>query len=106
MESHTRAARRAHWRRLLESHARSGLSLRAFAVREGVSPHTLAYWKYKRSEPSPSRPSQLIPVTLIDSIATSSAPITLELEGARLTLPSNFDGDSLVRALEILRRPC
>jgi len=46
MASKDRAAHEAYWRDVLDRHAASGLSLRAFAAREGLSANTLAYWKY------------------------------------------------------------
>ena len=39
----TPAARR--WRRLVEEHAASGLSSKAFAAKKNVNPRTLAWWR-------------------------------------------------------------
>ena len=41
----TPAARR--WRALVEAHACSGLTTRAFAEREDVNPRTLAWWRWR-----------------------------------------------------------
>lgn len=35
----------SRWQKLLHDHARSDLSLRAFAASRGVNAHTLAWWK-------------------------------------------------------------
>jgi transcriptional regulator with XRE-family HTH domain len=106
METKSRSARRAHWQKLVEAQARSGLSLRVFAERLGVSPHTLAYWKYKRPVAGIDAAPKLLPVTVVDSFPPTATGITLEIDGARLTLPVDFDGESLARAIAVLRRPC
>lgn len=99
-------SRLEHWRRLVAEHASSGLSLRAFAARAGVSPNTLAYWKYKRgSGSSPSGP-QIVPVTVVDDARAPVASIVLELDGARLELQPGFDADDVSRLIGILRRSC
>jgi len=49
-----RAGREAYWRDVLDRHAASGLSLRAFASCEDLSANTLAYWKYSM-RPAPTR---------------------------------------------------
>jgi len=66
-----RAAREAHWRDVLDRHAAIGLSLRAFAAREGLSANTLAYWKYTRLARPAERSTTLVPVHVIDDRASS-----------------------------------
>lgn len=111
MDTSTRAASEARWRRLLEEHSRSGLSLREFSVREGISANTLAYWKYKRpigpSSPGRSNPGpQIVPVTIVDDAPDIGGVITLELGGARVTLARGFDREDVSRLITLLRRPC
>lgn len=42
-----RQLRREHWRALLETQQRSGLSLAAFCRRRGLRKGTLSFWKWK-----------------------------------------------------------
>jgi transcriptional regulator with XRE-family HTH domain len=99
-------SRSEHWRRLVTEHASSGLSLRAFAARVGVSPNTIAYWKYKRGVGSSSSVPQILPVTVVADARTAAASIILELDGARVELRPDFDADDVSRLLGILRRTC
>ena len=64
-----RAAREAYWREVLDRHAASGLSLRAFAAREKLSANTLAYWKYTRLARPAEVSTTLVPVHVIDDSA-------------------------------------
>jgi len=107
MRPNTRAERAERWRRLVLEHARSGLSLREFAGRRGVSANTLAYWKYTRRIASASvSASTLVPVELIDDLRGAGADLVVEVGGARLTIPSGCDFEQVARVLELLRRPC
>jgi hypothetical protein len=103
MDSTTRAE---HWRRLITEHAESGLSLRAFAARAGVSPNTLGYWKYKRGIVPASSVPQIVPVTVVEDARPSAVSIVLELGGARLELRPGFAADDVSRLITILRRSC
>jgi hypothetical protein len=98
-------ARAEHWRRLVTEQASSGLSLRAFAARAGVSPNTLAYWKYKRGVSAAPVP-RIVPVTVVDDARPSAASIVLELGGARLEIRPGFDAGDVSRLIGILRRSC
>lgn len=86
METKSRSARRAHWQKLVEAQARSGLSLRVFAERLGVSPHTLAYWKYKRPVAGIDAAPKLLPVS-----NRPANPICFSLAQARSCQPWTVD---------------
>ncbi len=106
MESNTRAARSERWRRLVVEHACSGLSLRAFAARHGVSANTLAYWKYtRRIGAKPARLS-IVPVRVVDDASVVRAELVIEFSDARLRILPGFDAELLSRVVEVLRRPC
>ena len=94
-----------HWQRLVAGQARSGLSVRAFAERHGVSPDTLTYWKYKRRGARPTR-TTFAPVQVIDDGNMRGREFVLELDGVGVRIPPDFDADALVRLLAIVRRPC
>ena len=63
-------------------HARSGLSLRAFAERAGVSVNTLAYWKYRRRIAGEARSPVFVPVKLVDDLHGVRSELVVEIGGA------------------------
>jgi len=103
MAPRDRAAHEAYWRDVLDRHAASGLSLRAFAAREGLSANTLAYWKYTRLARSAKASTALVPVHVIDDRASSDQDITLSLDGVHVSIPRGFDEDHL--AVTVTARP-
>ena len=65
------------WRLVLEEHGRSGLSVREFCSREGLSVASFYGWKRTlRSRDANAAPVELVPVEVVDSIgsSTESAP--------------------------------
>jgi len=74
----------AFWRRVLDRQRRSGLSVRGFCLREGVSVASFYSWRRKiferdaqRGEAANSRPQGLVPVEVISGEAISpSRPMT------------------------------
>lgn len=104
MPTRSTSARASYWHALLDAHARSGLSLRAFAVSTGVSVNTLAYWKYTRSRRSGR--SSIVPVTVIDDLPRAGGEFVLELGAARLRIPASTDPDRVVGLLRALAGPC
>jgi hypothetical protein len=101
-----RAGREAYWREVLDRHAASGLSLRAFAACEKLSPNTLAYWKYRRLAKPAVRSATLVPVHVIDDGASCVRDIVIAIDGAHVSIPRGFDEEHLARVLSVLRRPC
>lgn len=101
-----RAGREAYWRDILDRHAASGLSLRAFASREKLSPNTLAYWKYKRLTKRAARSTTLTPVHVIEDRASCAQNIVIAIDGVHVSIPRGFDEEHLTRVLSVLRRPC
>lgn len=87
-------------------HARSGLSLRAFAKRMGVSANTLAYWKYTRRIAGAAKAPVFVPVKLVDDLRGVRPDLVVEFGGARLCIPRGCDLEQVARVLELLRRPC
>ena len=45
---------RADWRRVLSRQAQSGLSIAEFCRREGLSPQSLSWWRWKLREERPA----------------------------------------------------
>ena len=94
----------------LSEHKESGLSLGAFARRQGLPLHRLQWWRGRLNElnehsqehPAPVR---LVPVRIRPTPASSSLPpgIELEIRGGRLLrMAGPFDPDLLVRLVRAL----
>jgi hypothetical protein len=94
------------WGRLLQEHSRSGLSLREFARRKGLSTNTLGYWKYKRRVSTAAPAPEIVLVKAIDDPVGVGGELTLELGGARLRIPPGCDLERVARVVSILRRSC
>ena len=112
------AGKRRRWkapdaRAVLRAHVASGLSLAAFARREGLSPTRLMWWrKQLRGRPSatppPSAPVRWLPVSIRRSapVSTSTPHVEIAVRGGRVIhVEGPFDPQGmaeLVRALEEL----
>lgn len=112
-------------RQLLQEHARSGQSLKAFALSRGLTPQRLSWWKSKFArEASSLAPSSSVPfvaLALPDRTSTpcpergsapSSEPASpalprdgyeLRLDSVRsLRIPHDFQDQTLARLLRVL----
>jgi hypothetical protein len=95
------------WRRLLEQHDKSHLSVRAFCELHGLSEASLYAWRRTLAERDFAR-MQFVPVHLIPEskpTATDDATGALELvlgAGRLLRIGSGFDGPTLARLLALL----
>jgi len=110
-------------RRVLARWARSGLTQRAFAQREGMRPGTIAWWRHvfrragereaqargRRQRPvgTPQAAAAFVEVTM-DSAARPGAA-TLEVivrTGQVIRVPRAFDATSLRAVVAALEAPC
>jgi len=90
----------SEWERLVREQKRSGLSVRAFAERRGVNPHTLSWWRWRiRVEPrSQAVVERFVPV-VVEATASSEPDLeprvgTVEVElpgGAKLRFDHPLD---------------
>src|SRR5881227_1435006 len=90
------------WRPHLEAWESSGLSLRAYALREGLNVGSLASWK-RRLRPAGASPTSFVPV-VVDPVSTRR-PDGLELvvgDGMVLRIPPDFDETTLARVVRAL----
>lgn len=90
--------------------ATSGLSVREFAERHGLSKWTVHSWK-KRQRELARGASDLVPVEVVSrESAAPETPTGFELVlsgGMTLRVPPGFSTDELRRLLEVLgSRPC
>ncbi len=101
------AAKEAFWRGVLQRHAASGMSVRAFCEQERLTESTFFAWRRtiaerngqaKRSPRSPA----FVPVTVTDRSAPE-ASIELELAGGRmLRFPQSISTERLVALIQAL----
>jgi len=79
------------WRALVEACDQSGLSRRAFAEREGLQPHTFAWWSTRLSPkqaratraPTPVASVRFVPVRVSSSTAQTKSRVARALAGAQ-----------------------
>jgi hypothetical protein len=93
----------AEWRARLEAWDASGLSLRAFAKREGLTPHTMWTWK-KRLRGVTRAPTGFAAVVIGRGAEVSNGAFELVIRGMSLRIPPDFDEASLVRLVSLLGR--
>jgi len=108
-----RGGREAEYRRLFARQARSGLSAREFAEREGIAVQTFYWWRCElrrreRAQPTRQDEPEFVEVSLNPSTPTAWVEgIDVQLpDGVLIRVPSGFDEDDLVRVLSVLRRSC
>jgi len=97
---------REYWRSVIEKWSSSGLSQRQFCEESGISLSTFCYWRRRLREDAETGPaSRFIPVEIKPprrGTALSCYEVRLE-SGARIRVPFDFESDSLVRLIDLLR---
>jgi len=91
-------------RTLLAEQARSGLSVKAFAERVGLSPQTLYWWRGELRRREEARSS--VDLVEIEVSAEPSSEFEVRVRGdeLRVLVPASFDPEHLLRLLATLRR--
>jgi hypothetical protein len=118
--------REKFWRRSIRQQQRSGLTVRAFCLREGLKEGAFRWWRQalarrdrevaattqadREGEPIEAAPT-FLPVRLLDPEeipARPSPPIEVVLRtGPTIRVPSGFDPRTLGQVLAVLEgRPC
>jgi hypothetical protein len=95
----TKEEREAYWRELLAKQAASGLSGRAWCVREAVSYTTFTYWRRRLGQPAAVAPLTLIRV---DGGEAEACALWLSVGGARIEVRPGFDAGLLKRVVAAL----
>lgn len=93
----------AIWRERVERLENSGMSVRDFAAREGLSRQSLYNWKKRveRVEPkNVKRVAALVPVR----VGSTAPPFEVVVEAGRVIVrvPPDFDESALARLLDVL----
>lgn len=110
------------WRLVLEEHQRSGLSVRRFCQREGVSEPSFYAWRREIRQRDAERadeatgaskgPRRLVPVNVIGPVSNAppvDQPVTKPLEivapgGWKLRCDPNVDPDRIGALLDVIGR--
>ena len=114
-KSHTSTTRRQRWTReqaraVLEKQASSGLTVRAFAEREGLEPARLYSWRERLGVSSGQRlaaSAASMPERAAFVEVRAHRPSRIELvlrTGHVLFVPDSFDAGVLSRLVEVLER--
>ena len=91
-------------RALFREQARSGLTVKAFAERRGMSPETLYWWRCElRRRESALGSADLVEVEVSREPA-SDLEIRVSGDEVRITVPEGFDAEHLRRLVTVLRR--
>jgi hypothetical protein len=91
------------WRPHVEAWKSSGLSLRAYALREGLGVGNLAAWK-RRLQSAGQSPTSFAPVVVEPSSARRSETMELVVGDAMvLRIPVDFDETTLARVVRALQ---
>jgi hypothetical protein len=101
-------ADRAEWSRRVEEWRRSGLDLRAFAVRASLSLRTLSWWRWRLESEASKSSTALMPlsssfVELEAAPIAMTAPFEIVLVSGRIVrVPVAFDDAALSRLLGVV----
>jgi transposase-like protein len=96
------------WQSRVDRWSASGLTAEQFAAREGVSPHSLSWWKWqlrKRGRNAAARSPEICFVALQEAPEAVAAAEPFEVllaTGHRVRVPARFDTAALARLVEAL----
>lgn len=104
---------RKDYEALINEHATSGLTLKAFALSRGLNLGTLYAWhRQLRPKKGPVRPKvEFVSVDLVEPVEMASPAMDrafeVVLRGDRvLRVHTGFDGDELLRLVSLLEASC
>jgi len=99
--------KKAYWREVFEEWSSSGISQRQFCEERGIAYSTFCYWRGQvlRDRGEEITSSLFLPVEVKPPVASSPSQdyeVCLE-NGVRIRVPPDFEGDSLLRLIRLLR---
>ena len=102
------SAAAAKWSRQIERQKQSGLSVRAFADREGLKAGSLSFWRWKLAHDSrrSGKPVRFVELTTeVGSSSASRFEVVLR-SGRRVRVPGGFERQELARLVQVLEEVC
>jgi transposase-like protein len=89
--------------RLVSEYKRSGMTRVDFCRAQGISPHTLDYYRQKHGRREQQGAAQLLPVELVSPLPTGGSCLRVELaNGRRIAVAEGFDAMLLKRLIAAL----
>jgi hypothetical protein len=112
-----RLKRRSYWREedgrvVVEAWRRSGLPSATFARQHGLGETRVRWWRNRLDEPArrpPSPSPTLIPVTIVETPASSAKRSSMEVvlaSGHVVRVGTDFDAEALVKLVRVLEASC
>lgn len=105
--------REEFWRRIVTRQPKSGLSIRAWCARHGVTEASFYAWRRtlaRRAATAKNSRAQFVAVDVAGGASTSvgSASLQLMVNDLRVEIGAGFDGETLRRLVDVLREaaPC
>lgn len=98
--------RRRQWKEAVDRWRESGLSMRAFAAREGLSAQALRYWRHRFAE---EPEVEFAPVKVVEPVVPRSAASEAPVFDVRfgdstgIGVPAGFDEAELRRLISVVR---
>jgi len=97
---------RAEWRARVERWKSSGLSAAAFAAKTGCSAKSLSWWSWKlgREDQAPpvAESRALVPFVEVSAVTAEQCRLEVEVAGATIRVPPEFDAVTLSRLIATL----
>ena len=96
-------ANAAEWKRRVKAWRKSGLTASEFAEGRGFATSTLRYWAWRLEKKAPAKPQAPLRVVQIARLpSASSGGLTIEVNGARVSVPAGVDRATLSAVLAAL----
>lgn len=92
-----RDERREYWQAVLELHRESGMTIKGFCEREGLSVHQFGYWRKRLAELAETPPEGFVPLRFSEE--TSSDAVVIRIGAFAVEIPMGFDAPELKRVL-------
>ena len=95
-------ANAAEWKKRVQAWRKSGLSAGEFSAGRDFAERTLRYWAW-RVEKAPAAAAELEPPRIVQIARTrSTSGVTIEVNGARVTVGAGVDRETLSAVLAAL----
>lgn len=94
-----------HWAEMVRQRSESGLSVSRWCLENGVNQKTYYYRlnRVRKALCSEAEKHEIVPIAPEPDIAASHEQISLSVGNVVVSLPDNFNSDTLKQLLELLR---
>jgi hypothetical protein len=95
-----RDEKREYWQAVLDLYRESGMGVKGFCEKEGVSIHQFGYWRKRLRETTVSQSDGFVALQFADESSPQS--IRVRIGSFAVEVPAGFDGEDLKRVLVAL----